>query len=296
MFSGSTLTTFVSLMALFAVAPRALAQPVGEPAPAPTPPTTEPPPAETQPQPPPPAAEPAPPPPEPASAAEPPPPEPPPPYEPPVPPPPQDDGGTTQLPDMSVRIDPFNWLLEGRLGVELEVAAWKFISFELVPVFVVNSQPPALNLSGGFPDVLKQESNGLGALAAASLGVGFWITGKPFDGTVLKAIYEHSGYTYKAEDDSVFDEVTHTGRRFYGFLGWQDRFPREGIFTIAAGIGLGWEFNQQRRCFSGGQPSGDCQSEDLLLALDRNQNGVVDLNGPLHPAYIMGRLSLGVVF
>jgi hypothetical protein len=198
---------------------------------------------------------------------------------------------------MSVRIDPFNWLLEGRLGLELEVAAWKFISFELVPVFVVNSQPPALNLSGGFPDLLKQESNGLGALAAASVAAGFWITGEPFDGTVLKAIYEHSGYTYRTEDEfGRIDEVTHTGRRVYGYLGWQDRFPRDGIFTIAAGIGLGWEFNQQRRCFSGLQPTSDCGSDDLLIALNPGQTDVVDLNGPLHPAYIMGRLSLGVVF
>lgn len=199
-------------------------------------------------------------------------------------------------PDISVRIDPFNWLLEGRLGVELE-ASRKFISVEIVPIFLVNSQPPYLNLSGGFPDVLEQESNGLGPLAAASLGVGFWISGEPFDGTVLKAIYEHSGYTYRTEDEfGDIDEVTHTGRRLFGFLGGQRRFPRDGVFTIAGGIGLGWEFNQQSRCFVGGQPSSDCRNDDLLIALDTSKNEVVDLNGSLHPAYLMGRISLGVVF
>ena len=33
-----------------------------------------------------------------------------------------------------VRIDPFNWLLEGRLGLELEIGILKFMSFEMVPV------------------------------------------------------------------------------------------------------------------------------------------------------------------
>ena len=44
------------------------------------------------------------------------------------------------------------------------------------------------------------------------------------------------------------------------------------------------------------QPTSDCGSDDLLIAVDSSKTEFVDLNGPLHPAYIMGRISLGVVF
>ena len=43
-------------------------------------------------------------------------------------------------------MDPFNWLLQGRLGIELEVGLLDLISFELVPVFVVNDKPPVINV------------------------------------------------------------------------------------------------------------------------------------------------------
>ena len=67
------------------------------------------------------------------------------------------------MPPWSVRMDPFNWLLEGRLGLELEVGLLNWLSVEFVPVFVVNDQPPAFNFSGR-EDPLTQESNGLGRI------------------------------------------------------------------------------------------------------------------------------------
>jgi hypothetical protein len=53
-----------------------------------------------------------------------------------------------QLPEISVRLHPFNWVLEGRLGVELEVAIATGLSVEVVPVFVTSGSPPTLNLAG----------------------------------------------------------------------------------------------------------------------------------------------------
>ncbi|MGC4067514.1 MAG: hypothetical protein QM784_23290 [Polyangiaceae bacterium] len=96
----------------------------------------------------------------------------------PPPPPPPDEKSDFKLPDFSVRVDPLNWLLAGRLGFELESELWKFISVEVIPVFVVNEKPPLLNLSG-IPDTLRQQSNGVGALAGASIGAGFWLMESP---------------------------------------------------------------------------------------------------------------------
>ena len=74
-------------------------------------------------------------------------------------------------PEMSVRLDPFNWVLEGRLGLELEVALSSDFSLELVPVFVTSESPPTLNLSGR-EDNLLQSSNGVGPLSGDFAGGG----------------------------------------------------------------------------------------------------------------------------
>ncbi len=201
------------------------------------------------------------------------------------------------MPPWSVRIDPFNWLLEGRLGLELEVGLLKFMSVELVPVFVVNDQPPTLNFNG-MEDVLYQHSNGLGALAGSSLSVGFWLEGKPFHGYVLRAILTNYGYTYETKDDlGKIDEVDHTERHFYGYIGSQSTW---GAFTIGGGIGLGVELNKEQRCFStnsvaSAQTSGCRDDDEQLIALDRTVSKVADVNSPLHPIQLMARFSLGIV-
>jgi hypothetical protein len=224
-------------------------------------------------------------------------------YEPPPPPPPRERGGDFEMPPWSVRLDPFNWLLEGRLGLELEVGLLEFMTFELVPVFVVNDQPPTLNLSG-VEDTLRQESNGLGAMSGASLGLGFWLQGRVLRGTVLRAIFQNQGYTYKTVDSGgTIDRFSHTDRVLMGMIGSHSRF---GAFTIAGGIGLGVDLNKEERCFDRGNdftsagtlrssaPSGrNCGEQQI--AVDRT-GGVADVGGFLYPAVLEGRISLGVSF
>lgn len=217
--------------------------------------------------------------------------------EPPPPPPRRPDNGF-KIPEFSVRIDPLNWILAGRLGVQLESQVWKFISVELVPVFVVNDSPPELNMHT-LSSALTQHSNGLGPISGTSIGAGFWLNGKPFRGTVLRVIFTNYGYSYKTNDNSgnLIDQVDHTERQLYGYIGSAARW---GFFTIAGGIGLGVELNNQQRCFPSGATIGqpttsNCKGE-LDIALDKNLQNVANLNGPLHPAYLMARLSLGVVF
>lgn len=218
-------------------------------------------------------------------------------YAAPPPPPARPDNEGFKMPPWSVRIDPFNWLLEGRLGLELEVGLLKFMTVELVPVFVVNDQPPTLNFEG-VDDNLYQHSNGLGALAGSSLSVGFWLEGKAFQGYVLRAILTNYGYTYETKDSvGKIDEVSHTERHFYGYIGSQSSW---GAFTIAGGIGLGVELNKEQRCFAtndvaSAQTSGCPDDDEQLIALDRNVNQTASLNSPLSPIQLMGRFSLGIV-
>jgi hypothetical protein len=214
---------------------------------------------------------------------------------------PEDQGShRAAFPGFSIRIDPFNWLIEGRLGVELEVVAWKFITVEAVPVLVANRTPPAFNFEGR-DDAVSQHSNGLGPIAGTSIGAGFWLSGKPLSGYVVRAIFTNYGFTYKASDGSgVFDRVNHTERRLVAYIGSHSRL---GFFTISGGIGLGYELNQQQRCFvnRGGSnmmsaTSGCPDSGELQILLDRQGTSVADLNGSFHPIYIVGRFSLGVAF
>jgi hypothetical protein len=193
-----------------------------------------------------------------------------------------------------VRVDPLRWLVFGKLGLEVEVELWKFISLELVPVFVLDTQPPAMN---DFDGVLSQHSNGIGALAGTSIGVGFWLGGEAFRGQVLRAIFTNEAYTYRSGDSlGRIDEVSHTERHFYGFIGSYDRW---GPFTIGGGFGLGVELNEERRCFTDADVASatdDCSDEQFQIALDREVRETAGLNSSLHPIQLMGRISLGFVF
>jgi hypothetical protein len=218
------------------------------------------------------------------------------PYEPAPPPPPPESDSEFEIPDFSVRVDPLTALIEGRLNLELEVEVWEFISFELVPQFILSTEPPAFNLSGR-EDNLSQHSNGLGALTGASFGLGFWLGGDPFEGTVLRVIFTNYGYTYRTTAaGDVLDEVSHTNRQLVGYIGSHAKW---GVFTLAGGFGLGAELNKQRRCFEGGFVSNattNCDDDDLLIALNEPIEDVVNLNSPIHPVVLMGRISLGFVF
>jgi len=193
-----------------------------------------------------------------------------------------------------VRIDPFNWLLDGRLGIELEAEVLSFLSVELVPMFVVSEQPPFIGRA--FDELVTQHSNGIGALAGTSLGVGFWFSRKALHGTVLRAIFTNYGLSYRSldADGETYDELAHTERHLYGYLGSHTVM---GGFTIAGGVGLGVELNRQRRCFEGPgttNPTSDCPKDELQLA--RGATSVWDMNSWTHPVQILGRISLGVTF
>ncbi len=216
-----------------------------------------------------------------------------------------ESGGDSAPREYSIRVDPFNWLLDGRLGIELEAGVWKFISVEMIPVFVANTRPWTIHFSG-LDDALSQHSNGVGPLSGASLGAGFWLSGTPFNGYVIRAYFTNYGYTYETRDGAgLIDRVSVTERRFVGFFGSHSRF---GPFTIAGGFGLGYELNQQERCgltfatpAGGGAaaidgPHTGCNGHQQI-ALDRGlSRGTADLNGPLHPIYLEARFSLGFVF
>jgi hypothetical protein len=279
----------------------ALAQPEPEPAPAePAPP--EPAPAAPAPEPEPAAPEPAP-------APEPPPSAPPPasdpalpPLEPAAPPPPapepeEPEGKGFTMPPWSVRIDPFNWLLEGRMGLEIEVGLLDFMTVELVPVFVVSEKPPTLNLENS-PDVLRQESNGIGPISGASLDVGFWLDGTAFHGYVIRAGITNYGYTYRTEGDAGdIDEVNTVERIAFAMFGTQASW---GAFTIAGGLGLGIHLNRDERCFPDGATSvaqaqtSDCDDE-LRIATRSDVLETLDLHGGFYPAELLGRFSLGIL-
>ncbi len=203
----------------------------------------------------------------------------------------------SRIPPFSVRLDPFNWLLQGRLGLELEVGLAKWVSIEMIPMFVVNESPPFFNLSN-HEDNLYQASGGLGALAGASLGVNFWLGGKAFKGYLLGVGITNYALEYETRgaEDARIDLVKHTERRIYGMFGSSSRW---GAFTLSGGIGLAYELNQQGRCFPSGATSiadardTDCEGE-LQIALDRDVNELANLNSPLFPMDLMGRISLGV--
>lgn len=217
-------------------------------------------------------------------------------YEPPPPPPgrPPEAAGRGR-PTLSVRLDPLNWLLDGRLGLELEAELLSFLSVELVPMFVVNDVPPTLDQA--FDGVVSQHSNGIDALAGSSIAAGFWLNGTPLKGTVVRAVFTNYALTYRATDArGELDEVSHTERRLYGFIGNHSVW---GVFTLTGGFGLGVELNEQRRCFpdgSMGPASSDCTRRDLLIALNRARTARGNLNSATHPVELMFRLSLGVTF
>ncbi len=217
---------------------------------------------------------------------------------PPPPPPERPEGDGFKMPPFSVRIDPFNWLLEGRLGLELEVGVLDFVTLSLVPVFVANEKPPTLNLSGS-PDTLRQKSNGLGPISGASFNVGFWLDGKAFSGYVIRVGITNYAYTYRTEDDvGEIDSVDSIEREAFFMFGSQASW---GAFTIAGGIGLGLQLNREQRCFpqaatSVSQAQTDKCDNELQIATQRDLSSVVNLHSSLYPADLFGRFSLGVVF
>jgi hypothetical protein len=206
--------------------------------------------------------------------------------------------------EFSVRFDPLNWLIQGRLSIEVEASLWEFLSVQVVPIVVTGASPIALNYAS-LDDKITQHSNGIGPISGISIGLGAWLSGEPFKGYVIRLELTNYGYEYRAADSmGTFDRVTFTERRLKAFFGSHSRF---GPLTFAGGFGLGLELHQVERCgltyVSGGGSSmdqiegrsSDCHGKQLI-ALDREPRDTSNLNGPLHPVYIEARFSLGVVF
>jgi hypothetical protein len=207
-----------------------------------------------------------------------------------------------KFPDFSVRLDPFNWLLEGRLGLEIEVEMLEWLTLETVPIFVVDEEPVI------FADSVHQNSNGLGALAGASIGAGFWLDGDSFNGTVLRVGLTNYGYEYFSLVEQTarghnkgdrLDGFNQTERRFSFVLGSGRTWK---AFTLAGGIGLEYELNKQFRCVSSigngtlSVSKSVCDDEDQQqLLLSQVSGERANVNGILHPFDLAARISLGVV-
>ena len=200
--------------------------------------------------------------------------------EPPAPPAPEEHHGFT-MPPWSVRIDPFTWLIQGRLGLELEVGVLKWLSVEMVPVFVTGTTPPALGGFSGRDGGVSQHSNGLGPISGTSIGAGFWLSGNVLHGYVLRAIFTNYGYEYRTDVDSF----VHTDRVLEGMIGSNATW---GPFTIGGGIGLGVDLNSQTRCINGDK------CNDLQIRLGDGSTGIV--SSFIYPVVLDGRISLGVTF
>lgn len=195
------------------------------------------------------------------------------------------------MPPISLRIDPLNWILLGRLGVELEVGLIKWISVETVPMFVTTESPPWLSY-GSSIDV-TQHSTGWGPLAGASLGVNFWLSGKALQGYSLGTGFRSYGIEYRTTADSA----SHTARELYALFGSVSRW---GAFTIAGGIGLSYDFNNESRCYSedvfgaAEVGPGDCDEIQLATGFPLRNNPVVVVSPFAYPWDILVRFSLGV--
>lgn len=225
-------------------------------------------------------------------------------YEPPPPPRRRDPDTDGSFPDFSIRADPLHWLIAGRLPIEMEVQplkALRFLTVQLVPIFVTWSSPPALNLQGR-EDNLTQHSNGLGPISGASIGLGFWLSGQPLKGYVLRASYSNYSYEYKTRDGEgdPLDRVTYVERRVLGEIG---SYSRYGAFIIGGTLQIGAELNDKSRCVSvtnSGQirPDAAPNCEDLQIVIDDTREGgeVVNLRSSLHPVVLDFTFTLGVAF
>ena len=198
-----------------------------------------------------------------------------------------------------MRIDPLTWILEGQLGFELEVGVAKWMSIETVPMFVVDESPPWLNFGGG-DSRIYQHSNGLGPLAGATIGVNFWPR-KVFKDYVIRTGLINYALDYETKDDAGtrVDFVSHTKREFYAMFGSVERW---GAFTIAGGIGLGYELNKETRCFptdkaffsaSDAKP-GNCDEIQIAVPTGANTVSPVAVTPFAYPWEILARISLGV--
>jgi len=166
-------------------------------------------------------------------------------------------------------------------------------------MFVVNDTPPLMDFSR-YDVNIAQHSGGLGPLAGATLGVNFWLSGKPLKGSFLGVGITNYTLDYESfdTDGTQADSLSHTERQLYFFYG---SFGRYGPFIIGGGIGFGYDVNNETRCltsasFEARPAPGDCDAIQLKVPDPGNPARVVpfDVTGFIYPWDIMTRFSLGV--
>lgn len=219
-------------------------------------------------------------------------------YEPPPPPAPPAERKSS-IPPFSLRVDPFNWIMRGQLGFELEVGVTKWLSVEAVPMFAVDETPPWLKLGGGDSRVY-QRSAGLGPLAGATLGVGFWPRSL-FKGYVVRAGFSNHALEYETKTDGgkQIDFVAHTRRQLYLMFGSLERW---GAFTLGGGLGLGYDLNRASRCISdtavfdrNAAGPGNCDEIQIAVPVPMSKSLAVAAVTPFtYPWELLARISFGV--
>jgi len=169
-----------------------------------------------------------------------------------------------------------------------------------------------MNLAGR-EDVLYRKSDGLGALAGTSIGLGFWPSARGMKGTVLRVLYQNYSYAYETKDaGGIIDPgFSHTYRNLAGFFGSHSRW---GAFTLAGGILLGVDLNKYERCYrmsgtpamppapaipadSIGSPTASgCGEWEIAISRPTatRLGEIVSVSDFLYPLTLDFRLSLGV--
>lgn len=214
-----------------------------------------------------------------------------------------------------MRVDPLNWILYGRLGLELEIEAFEWLTVQAVPMFVVSEQPVVFNQA----DDIYQKGDGLGALAGASLGLGLWLDGDSFNGTVLRPAFIFNAIEYRSEalEDldggslggvaagEVIDKATVKQQRLSLTIGSHRTW---GYFTFAGAFGLEYELNKDRRCiaqvgdiYEASTDESVCTDDDEFilarepLGTNAKPEAQANLLNDLHPFDIAASISLGFV-
>jgi hypothetical protein len=190
------------------------------------------------------------------------------------------------IPDFGVRIDPLNWLLFGRMGLELEVELLEWLTAEAVPEFVTDEEPVL-----GLPRTVSQSSEGLGAMSGASVDLGIWLSGDSFNGNVIRVGFGSHSLHYESE---YGDSVNFTEQRIAVLFGSHRTWD---WFTIAGAFGLSYETNDEQRCFpdvNDVPSSTGCDDEGVLLRTTSDPRDDFPVGGFIYPYDFMFRFSLGV--
>lgn len=168
---------------------------------------------------------------------------------------------------MSIRLDPFSWVLRGRPALEVEYLLLDWLTVEAAPMLGV--KPMIVN-------DFNQSGFGLGASA------GFWLNGRAFSGYVIRPVLQINSMHYTTDhEDKDLSDIKHTEVRVGGLFGSHLRWD---FFTVAFGVGLLVDTNAT-------------DPKKKLVTEDNDAYGVHDFGQVLSPKVdIISRISFGVIF